>query len=145
MVAEVAPEGRTPSPCVTAVAIDFVDMSKSSQTSNENEDFMNKASDREIGFRLVQMNQDDEDDEYTRQILEDLKDPATDFEESFELRAEIMNKFPSASLEVLRRKANNQAKSGRVDPELMEFMTMTPVQTDVESDSDECDSESEED
>lgn len=145
MVAEVAPEGRTSSPCVTAVAIDFVDLSKSSQTSNENEDFMNKASDREIGFRLGKKKQDDEDDEYTRQILKDLEDPAPDFEESSELRAEIKNKFPSASFEVLTRKANNQAKSGRVDPELMEFMTVTPVQTDVESDGDECSQESEED
>lgn len=145
MVAKIAPEGRTPSPCVTAVAIDFVDMSKSSQTSNENEDFMNKASDREIGFLPVKQTQDDEDDEYTRQILKDLEDPATDFEECFELREELMNKFPSARPEVLRRKANNQAKSGRVDPELMEFLTVTPVQSDGESDSDECDSESEED
>lgn len=89
------------------------------------------------------------DEAFSKEIEKDMADPEYDengnlVHDSDELARELAScmKHKCYTIAELAKKANEQAKTGAVDPELVEFMTKTPVQSDYESE-DESESEGE--
>lgn len=138
-VAEVAPAGSVSSPGWRARVvklilneIEVVDLTSDSDKGDKN------------GNKENMIKETCAVDWTADQILEDLKDPEKGCR-SAELEKELYAQFPDATIEALTKRAYNQAKTGTVDPELMEFLNKTPIQSECEEDDeDDEDDEDEE-
>lgn len=156
-VATVAPRDSTPSPLFRVVKISAGDAAEhpvdlvseeeedelfdADENADENADEIKNKNKNEGENTITKLRRIFEADEaFSKEIEKDMADPEYDengnlVHDSDELARELASfmKKKCYTIKELTHLANEQAKTGAVDPELVEFMTKTPVQSDYES------------